>query len=122
MASDRSNNGVAGGTTLAKPIPEFKPWRELGWMFNKEGDAVVIDRQASDVPTQEGGDRVVEITHVDDNCAESATIELDDLTVRLHYSGAAEKLEEASSEVRPTHQFELSRQELARDYRRLGIH
>jgi hypothetical protein len=60
--------------------------------------------------------------HVDDNCAESATIELDDLTVRILNSGPAEKLEEASSEVRPSHQFELSRQELARDYRRLTIH
>ena len=49
MASDRSNKGVAGDTTLAKPIPEFKPWRELDWMFNRDGDAVVIDRQASDV-------------------------------------------------------------------------
>jgi hypothetical protein len=119
MASDRSNKGVA---TLAKPIPEFKPWRELGWMFNKEGDAVVIDRPASDFPTQEGGDRVVKVTRVDDKCAESATIELDDVTVRILYSGTADKLEEAPSEARPSHQFELSRQELARDYRRLRIH
>ncbi len=64
---------------------------------------------------------MVNVTHVDDNCAESATIELDDLTVRILYSGTAEKLEEASSEVRPSHQFVLSRQELARDYRRLRI-
>jgi hypothetical protein len=65
---------------------------------------------------------VVKVTHVDDNGAESATIKLDDLTARILYSGTAEKLEEASSEVHPSHQFELSRQELARDYRRLRIH
>ena len=65
---------------------------------------------------------MVKVTHVDDNCAESATIELDDLTVRILYSGPAEKLEEAPSEAPPSHQFELSRQELARDYRRLRIH
>jgi hypothetical protein len=47
MTSDRSNKGVAGDTKLAEPIPEFKPWRELGWIF-KDGDAVVIDRQGSD--------------------------------------------------------------------------
>jgi hypothetical protein len=64
---------------------------------------------------------VVKVTHVDDNGAESATIELDDLNVRILYPGTAEKLEKASSEVRPSHQFELSRQELARDYRRLRI-
>jgi hypothetical protein len=48
MASDRSNKGMAGDTRLAEPIPEFKPWRELGWMF-EDGHAVVIDRQASNV-------------------------------------------------------------------------
>jgi hypothetical protein len=47
VASDRSNDGVAGDSRLAEPIPEFKPWRELGWFF-KDGDAVVIDRQCSD--------------------------------------------------------------------------
>jgi hypothetical protein len=65
---------------------------------------------------------VVKVTHVDESDAESAAIELDDLTARILYSGRAEKLEETSSEVRPSHQFELSRQELARDYRRLRIH
>jgi hypothetical protein len=48
MASDRSNKGVASDSKLAEPIPEFKPWRELGWVF-KDGDAVVIDRKGSDV-------------------------------------------------------------------------
>jgi hypothetical protein len=48
MASDRSNKGVAGDTRLAESIPEFKPWRELGWIV-KDGDTVVIERQGSDV-------------------------------------------------------------------------
>jgi hypothetical protein len=48
MASDRSNKGAAGDSGPVEPIPEFKPWRQLGWIF-KDGDAVVIDRQASDV-------------------------------------------------------------------------
>jgi hypothetical protein len=48
MASDRSNKGVASHSRLAEPIPEFKPWRELGWVF-KDGAAVVIDRKGSDV-------------------------------------------------------------------------
>jgi hypothetical protein len=48
MASDRSNKVPAGDTKLAESISEFKPWRELGWIF-KDGDAVVIDRLGSDV-------------------------------------------------------------------------
>ena len=48
MASVRSNKGVASDTTLDESIPEFKPWRELGWIF-KDGNAVVIERQGSDV-------------------------------------------------------------------------
>ena len=48
MVSDRSNKGVASDSRVAEPIPEFKPWRELGWVF-KDGDAVVIDRKGSDV-------------------------------------------------------------------------
>jgi hypothetical protein len=48
MASDRSNKGVASHSRLAEPIPEFKPWRELGWVF-KDGAAVVMDRKGSDV-------------------------------------------------------------------------
>jgi hypothetical protein len=48
MASVRSNKEVASDTRLAESIPEFKPWRELGWIF-KDGDAVVIERHRSDV-------------------------------------------------------------------------
>jgi hypothetical protein len=48
MASVRSNKGVLSDTRLAESIPEFKPWRELGWIF-KDGHAVVIERQGSDV-------------------------------------------------------------------------
>jgi hypothetical protein len=65
---------------------------------------------------------VVKAAHVDDNSAQSATIELDDFTSGIFYSGRDEELEEASSGVRPSQQFELSREELARDYRRLSIH
>jgi hypothetical protein len=64
---------------------------------------------------------VVIVTRVDDNGVESAPIEPDDFTARSLYSGMSEKLEGAPSE-RPSHQFELSREELARDYRRLSIH
>jgi len=64
---------------------------------------------------------MVKVMHVDDSGAEVATIELDDFTVKILYSGIAAKLEEASTEVRPSQQFELSREELARDYRRLSI-
>jgi len=64
---------------------------------------------------------MVKVMHVDDSGAEVATIELDDFTVKVLYSGIAENLEEASTGVRPSQQFELSREELARDYRRLSI-
>jgi hypothetical protein len=47
MTSDRSNKGVASDSRLSDPIPEFKPWRELGWVF-KDGEAVVNDRKGSD--------------------------------------------------------------------------
>jgi hypothetical protein len=48
MTSDRSHKGVAGDSRPVEPIPELKPWRQLGWIF-KDGDAVIIDRQSSDV-------------------------------------------------------------------------
>jgi hypothetical protein len=48
MASVRSTKGAASDTRLADPIPELKPCRELGWIF-KDGEAVVIERQRSDV-------------------------------------------------------------------------
>ena len=57
---------------------------------------------------------MVKVMHVDDSGAEVATIELDDFTVKILYSGIAEKLEEASTEVRPSQQFELSREERQR--------
>jgi|GEM_PF-5261820 len=47
MAGVRSNKGVKR-YEACQSIPEFKPWRELGWIF-KDGDAVVIDRLGSDV-------------------------------------------------------------------------
>jgi hypothetical protein len=48
MASVRSNKGVASDTRPAESIPEFKPWRELGWI-SRDGDAVVIERRGSHV-------------------------------------------------------------------------
>lgn len=48
MVSDRSTKAVAGDTKPAEPIPEFKPWRELGWFF-KDGAAIAIERQVSDI-------------------------------------------------------------------------
>ena len=62
------------------------------------------------------------VTRFDDNGVESAPIDPDDFTARILSSGMAEELEGAPSEERPSHQFELSRKELARDYRRLSIH
>ena len=64
---------------------------------------------------------MVKVMHIDDNGDRSATSELDDVTARIRSSGMAEEVEKASSEVRPSHEFELSREELARDYRRLSI-
>jgi hypothetical protein len=64
---------------------------------------------------------MVNVTRVDDIGAEVATIELDDFTVEVLCSGIAEKLDKASTELRPSQQFELSREEIARDYRRLSI-
>jgi hypothetical protein len=62
------------------------------------------------------------LTRADDNGVESATIEPGDFTAGILSSGRTGKLEGAPSEKRPSHQFELSREELARDYRRLSIH
>jgi hypothetical protein len=61
------------------------------------------------------------VTRVDDIGAEVATIELDDLTVKILCSRIPENLEGASTEARRSQEFELSREELARDYRRLSI-
>jgi hypothetical protein len=57
---------------------------------------------------------MVKVTHVDDSGVEGATIELDDFAVQILYSGIAEKLEEASTEVRPSPQCELSKEERQR--------
>ena len=65
---------------------------------------------------------MTKVTHADDNGAQSASGELDDVTARILYPGMADQREEASSEERPSHQFRLSREELARDHRRLSIH
>ena len=64
---------------------------------------------------------MVNVTRVDDIGAEVTTIQLDDFIVKVLCSGIAEKFGEASTEARPSQQFELSREELARDYRRLSI-
>jgi hypothetical protein len=57
---------------------------------------------------------MVKVTHVDDSGAEVATIELDDFTVQILYSGIAEMLEEASTEVHASPQFGLSAEERQR--------
>jgi hypothetical protein len=64
---------------------------------------------------------MAEVTRVSDSSADIAMIDLDDFSGKLLYSGIAGKREEAPTEAYPTHQFELSREELARDYRRLSI-
>jgi hypothetical protein len=56
MASIRSNKEVASDTRIAESIPELKPWRELGWIF-KDGEAVVIERQRSDVRIRKVADQ-----------------------------------------------------------------
>jgi hypothetical protein len=63
---------------------------------------------------------MVNVTRVGDIGAEVATIELEDFSVDDLHSGIAEKLEKESTELRPSQQFELSREEIARDYRRLS--
>jgi hypothetical protein len=30
----------------AEPIPEMRPWREVGWIF-RDGDALAIERQGT---------------------------------------------------------------------------
>ncbi len=57
---------------------------------------------------------MVKVTYVDDGGVEGATIELDDFTVQILYSGIAEKLEKASTEVHPCQPYELSREERQR--------
>jgi hypothetical protein len=64
---------------------------------------------------------MVKVTRRRDIGAEVATIELDDFTARVLGSGIAAKLEEASTEACRSQEFELSSEELARDYRRLSI-
>jgi hypothetical protein len=57
---------------------------------------------------------MVKVTYVDDSGVEGATIELDDFTVQILYSGIAEKLEKASTEVHPSQPYEMSREERQR--------
>jgi hypothetical protein len=33
-------------TEHAAPIPEMRPWREVGWIF-RDGDALAIERQGT---------------------------------------------------------------------------
>jgi hypothetical protein len=36
-----------GAARSAEPPPEFKPWREVGWIF-REGDCIAIERQGDE--------------------------------------------------------------------------
>jgi len=44
MVRERVKKVVARATTRTESIPELKPWREVGWIFN-DGEAVAIERQ-----------------------------------------------------------------------------
>ena len=33
-------------TEQAEPIPDVRPWREVGWIF-RDGDALAIERQGT---------------------------------------------------------------------------
>ncbi len=34
-------------TVTAEALPEFKPWREVGWIF-RDGDCIVIERHGEE--------------------------------------------------------------------------
>jgi hypothetical protein len=35
----------------AEPLPEFRPWREVGWIF-RDGGCVAIERQGTEIRTR----------------------------------------------------------------------
>jgi hypothetical protein len=43
MSAQRIREAVSA-TKRTSPLPELKPWREVGWIF-KDGEVVAIERQ-----------------------------------------------------------------------------
>ena len=41
------------GTEQAEPIPDVRPWREVGWIF-RDGDALAIERQGTRTRVRSG--------------------------------------------------------------------
>jgi hypothetical protein len=42
---DQNREGTAVQT--AEPLPELKPWREVGWIF-RDGDCIAIERKGDE--------------------------------------------------------------------------
>jgi hypothetical protein len=39
------------GAAASEPLPEYRPWREVGWIF-REGGCVAIERQGTAIRTR----------------------------------------------------------------------
>jgi hypothetical protein len=52
MASAQQKTVEAGQTSCAKPLPAFRPGRQVGWIF-KDGEAVAIERHESETRASE---------------------------------------------------------------------
>lgn len=53
-----SDEPAPAGVQHPEPIPEMRPWREVGWIF-RDGDTVAIERQGERTRT-----RVVRVSHL----------------------------------------------------------
>jgi hypothetical protein len=54
----RSKSGGAGSAAAASaaPLPEFKPWREAGWIF-RDGACIAIERRGEETRVRVPVDR-----------------------------------------------------------------
>jgi hypothetical protein len=46
MGEQETDNGVVS-TANAVTVPEYKPWRAAGWIF-QDGDCVAVERQGEE--------------------------------------------------------------------------
>jgi hypothetical protein len=59
MGNDLVVASAEEGSEREAPVPELRPWCEVGWIF-KNGDAVAVERQGEPLrsrPPQERRDR-----------------------------------------------------------------
>jgi hypothetical protein len=52
MATTPKDEGATSEAEASAPLPELRPWLEMGWIF-RDGEAVVVERQGVEVRTRQ---------------------------------------------------------------------